>query len=551
MPTRLQWEEKLKESLITESAYQTLDETAKEEGFSTSLAFGTAGIRGKIGLGPNRLNRFTVRKVAQGLSQYLNEIKEHPTVVIAYDTRHFSKEFCDEIASVLATNNITAYIYDRYHTTPELSYSVRYLKADAGVMITASHNPPEYNGIKIYGPDGGQMALEGSKKVSQYIDQIEDELSLQVDSIQSLKDKGLIQSAPNEVIESYKNEVIDLIKEIPSSDLKVVFSSLHGTSVPIIPEILDALNYKQYHLVEAQCKPDPNFSSVKSANPEDHDAFDMSVALAKEIDADLLIATDPDADRMGAVAKVGDTFHYFNGNQLGSLLLNYRIQQTKDIEQRAAVKSIVTSELGRVIAERNNVKMFDVLTGFKFIAEKIASFEESGEYNYIFGYEESYGYMASPFVRDKDAVQIVPLLIKLASELKNEGKSIVDQMNEIYETYGHYQEKLFAHTFEGQAGKEKIENIMKEARSNRPTSIAGIPVIATEDYLSQTRVDKNGENKIDLPQADVLKFFFEDGWIALRPSGTEPKIKLYVSLITDEIDEISEKMNDEFFYKEI
>lgn len=547
MPTRLQWEAKLKESLIDEAQYNQLDESVKEEGFSTNLAFGTAGIRGKIGLGPNRLNRFTVRKVAQGLSQYLNEVKNQATVVIAYDTRHFSKEFCDEIASVLATNHITAYIYDRYHTTPELSYSVRHLKADAGVMITASHNPPEYNGIKIYGPDGGQMALEGSKKVSQYIDQIEDELSIHVEDLSTLKENGLVKTTPDEVITSYKNEVIQLIKDIPSSDLKVVFSSLHGTSVPIIPEILDELGFHQYHLVEAQCVPDPDFSSVKSANPEDHDAFDMSVTLAKELDADLLIATDPDADRMGAVARVGDTFHYFNGNQLGSLLLDYRIEQTKDIKQRAAVKSIVTSELGRVIAERNDVKMFDVLTGFKFIAEKIAEFERSNDYHYIFGYEESYGYMASPFVRDKDAVQIVPLLIKLASELKNEGQTLVDQMNSIYETYGHYQEKLFAHTFEGQAGKEKIENIMKQARAHQPQSIGGLKVIATEDYLTQTRTDRNGQSKIDLPQADVLKFFFEDGWIALRPSGTEPKIKLYVSLITDEIDDISEKINQQFF----
>ncbi len=506
MPTREQWEAKLHESLISQEQYDQLTEEQKEESFGSTLAFGTAGIRGKIGLGPNRLNRFTVQKVALGLAQYLNEVTEQAKAVIAYDTRHFSKEFCDEIAVVLASNGITTYIYDRYHTPPELSYSVRYLQADAGVMITASHNPPEYNGIKIYGSDGGQMALEGSQKVSSYIDNIEDELNIAVKPLDQLKADGWVQEAHADIIESYKQQVIDLIQDIPSSDLKVVFSSLHGTSVPIIPELL-----------------------------------------AKSEDADLLIATDPDADRMGVVAKVGQDFHYFNGNQLGSLLLLYRIEQTAGIDNRAAVKSIVTSELGKVIAEQNHVKMFDVLTGFKFIAEKIAEFEANNDYHYIFGYEESYGYMASPFVRDKDAVQIVPLIIKLASELKNQGQTIVDKMNDIYDTYGHYQEKLFAHTFEGQSGKQKIEGIMDRARRDTPTELAGLEIIAVEDYLSQVRKDKNGESPINLPKADVLKFYFKDGWIALRPSGTEPKIKLYVSLVADNMEETAEKINAEFF----
>ncbi len=547
MPTREQWEAKLHESLISQEQYDQLTEEQKEESFGSTLAFGTAGIRGKIGLGPNRLNRFTVQKVALGLAQYLNEVTEQAKAVIAYDTRHFSKEFCDEIAVVLASNGITTYIYDRYHTTPELSYSVRYLQADAGVMITASHNPPEYNGIKIYGSDGGQMALEGSQKVSSYIDNIEDELNIAVKPLDQLKADGWVQEAHADIIESYKQQVIDLIQDIPSSDLKVVFSSLHGTSVPIIPELLEALNFNNFKLVDAQCEPDPDFSSVASANPEDHAAFDMAVELAKSEEADLLIATDPDADRMGVVAKVGQDFHYFNGNQLGSLLLLYRIEQTAGIDNRAAVKSIVTSELGKVIAEKNNVKMFDVLTGFKFIAEKIAEFEANNDYHYIFGYEESYGYMASPFVRDKDAVQIVPLIIKLASELKNQGQTIVDKMNDIYDTYGRYQEKLFAHTFEGQSGKQKIEGIMDRARRDTPTELAGLEIIAVEDYLSQVRKDKNGESPINLPKADVLKFYFKDGWIALRPSGTEPKIKLYVSLVADNMEETAEKINAEFF----
>ncbi|PKE21336.1 phospho-sugar mutase [Macrococcoides caseolyticum] len=541
------WEAHIDESLISIEAYKNLSEQDKQEGYIGNLSFGTAGIRGKIGLGPNRLNKYTVQKVATGLAQYLIELKAEPSVVIAYDTRHFSPEFCDAIAEVLGHHNVKTYIFDRYHTTPELSFAVRHLKTDAGVMITASHNPPEYNGIKIYGPDGGQLALEASQKVSAFIDDIDDVFALNSTSKAELLAQSKIEYLDDSIINAYKSEVISLVEDIPASDLKVVFTSLHGTSVPIIPELLDALNFTQYEVVKEQAIPDGDFTSVKSANPEDHDAFDLAVNYAKASNADLLIATDPDADRMGIVAHVDGKFHYFNGNQIGALLLHYRIQSTKTIENRAAVKSIVTSDLGRKIAEANNVKMFDVLTGFKFIAEKIAQFESSLAYNYIFGYEESYGYMAGPFVRDKDAVQIVPLIIKLASELKNEQRTIVDQMNDIYSKYGHYQEKLFSHTFEGQEGKAHIEKIMHDNRAHFPSEIAGQKVIRVDDYLAQTSYADGSESKIDLPKADVLKFHFENGWIALRPSGTEPKIKLYISMITDDIASLAEEMNQAFF----
>ncbi len=541
------WEAHIDDSLISIEAYEKLSEQDKQEGYVGNLSFGTAGIRGKIGLGPNRLNKYTVQKVATGLAQYLIELKAEPSVVIAYDTRHFSPEFCDAIAEVLGHHNVKTYIFDRYHTTPELSFAVRHLKTDAGVMITASHNPPEYNGIKIYGPDGGQLALEASQKVSAFIDDIDDVFALNSTSKAELLAHSRIEYLDDSIINAYKSEVISLVEDIPASDLKVVFTSLHGTSVPIIPELLDALNFTQYEVVKEQAIPDGDFTSVKSANPEDHDAFDLAVNYAKASNADLLIATDPDADRMGIVAYVDGKFHYFNGNQIGALLLHYRILSTKTTENRAAVKSIVTSDLGRKIAEANNVKMFDVLTGFKFIAEKIAQFESSLAYNYIFGYEESYGYMAGPFVRDKDAVQIVPLIIKLASELKNEQRTIVDQMNDIYSKYGHYQEKLFSHTFEGQEGKAHIEKIMSDSRAQFPSEIAGQKVIRVDDYLAQTSYADGSETKIELPKADVLKFHFENGWIALRPSGTEPKIKLYISMITDDIASLAEEMNQAFF----
>lgn len=541
------WESHIDDSLISIEAYEKLSEQDKQEGYVGNLSFGTAGIRGKIGLGPNRLNKFTVQKVATGLALYLTELKEDPSVVIAYDTRHFSPEFCDTIAEVLGHHNVKTYIFDRYHTTPELSFAVRHLNTDAGVMITASHNPPEYNGIKIYGPDGGQLALEASQRVSAFIDDIDDIFALKHSNKDELLQRKMIEYLDDKIIDAYKSEVVSLVENIPASDLKVVFTSLHGTSVPIVPELLDALNFTQYEVVKEQAIPDGDFTSVKSANPEDHDAFDMAVKYAKASNADLLIATDPDADRMGIVAHVDGKFHYFNGNQIGALLLHYRIQSTESLKNRASVKSIVTSELGRKIAEANNVKMFDVLTGFKFIAEKIAQFESTSEYNYIFGYEESYGYMAGPFVRDKDAVQIVPLIIKLASELKNEQRTIVDEMNDIYSRYGHYQEQLFSHTFEGQEGKAHIEKIMNDTRANFPSEIAGQKVIRVDDYLAQTSYSEGSETKIDLPKADVLKFHFDNGWIALRPSGTEPKIKLYVSLITDDIASLAQEMNKAFF----
>lgn len=537
------WEARLSDSLIQEEAYRNLTIEQQDEGFSGTLQFGTAGIRGLIGLGPNRLNKFTVQKVALGLAQYLKSETKSPKVVIGFDTRHLSPEFSDVIAKVLAHHEIKTYVFERYRTTPELSFAVRYLNADAGVMITASHNPPEYNGIKIYGSDGGQLALEPSEQVSKFIQ------SIDALSIDDSHDPSYIEVANSEVTDAYKRHVLDLVGTIEESSLNVVFSSLHGTSVPIVPELLDALNFKNYHLVKEQVIPDPNFTHVASANPEEHSAFDLSIKLAEEVNADLLIATDPDADRMGIVVKHLNDYHYFNGNQIGAILLYNRILQTEGLAHRAAVKSIVTSELGRVIAQAHDVEMFDVLTGFKFIAEKIATFETTNSHNYIFGYEESYGYMAKPFVRDKDAVQIVPLLIKIASELKNNNETLVDQLNLIYKTYGKYEEKLFAHTMTGKDGQVEIANIMETARTSEIKEIARMKVIKKEDFLTQQRTENGEVSKIELPSANVLKFYFDNGWIALRPSGTEPKIKLYVSLKTDDINAVSDEVNAYFFKK--
>ncbi|MFW3612296.1 phospho-sugar mutase [Staphylococcus caprae] len=539
------WMNFIKESLV-EDFYNNQSAIEQKEGFETSLAFGTAGIRGKLGLGEGRLNRFTVSKVAIGLAQFLKSKNNAPVVVIHYDTRHLSPEFAQIIANILSNYKIKVYLSDTYRTTPDLSYAVRYLKADAGVMITASHNPKDYNGIKVYGDDGAQLSTEPSESLSTYINNLGQ--SLNIDLPNTTNNEKFILSVPNDVRENYFKNIKNLVGYIPKSNLNVVFTSLHGTSVPVVPNLLESLDFKQFHLVKSQCKPDPNFSSVESANPEDHKAFTEAIKLANEVDADLLISTDPDADRLGITERDSNgNIYYYNGNQIGALLLNYRIKQTSELNNRIMIQSIVSSNLAKSLASFHQIQFKEVLTGFKYIAKEIKNLPN--DYNFIFGYEESYGFLASPFVRDKDAVQIVPLIIKYASELKNEGKMLKDELEEIYKRIGNYNDKLFSHTFEGIEGKAIIENIMKKFRNNSPSKINELDIIAIEDFESGEKLDKRtGEvSEITLPKANVLKIYFEEGFIALRPSGTEPKIKLYVSLTCNHFDMIANQINDYIF----
>lgn len=539
------WIERANDSLV-KHFYEQQSDIEQREGFESKLTFGTAGIRGKFGLGKGRLNKFTIEKLALGLARYLNAQTNSPTIVIHYDIRHLSTEFAQIIANVLANHQITVYLPDTYKTTPELSFAVRNLNTTAGIMITASHNPKDYNGIKVYGSDGAQLSTDASELVSRYIEDVGD--PLQIDISFSKHNSSYIKPLPKSVAENYIKHIQNMIGYIPKSDLQVVFTSLHGTSVPIVPKLLKSLNFNQFNLVETQCKPDPNFSSVQSANPEDHRAFDQAVELANKSHADLLISTDPDADRLGiAERNAHGHITYFNGNQIGALLLNYRIQQTSQLRHRLMIQSIVSSELTKSLARYNNVKYKEVLTGFKFIAQEIRQLDD--HQNMIFAFEESYGFLSEPFVRDKDAVQIVPLIIKYASELKLYGKTLKDELEQIYQTVGRHEDTLFSHTLEGLEGKKKINAIMTKFRSNPPQEIQGLKVKAIEDYLTSEvyHLDKDTTSQINSPKSNVIRVLFDEGFIALRPSGTEPKIKLYVSLKCPNFDDVAQKINAMIF----
>ena len=539
------WIERANDSLV-KHFYEQQSDIEQREGFESKLTFGTAGIRGKFGLGEGRLNKFTIEKLALGLARYLNAQTNNPTIVIHYDIRHLSTEFAQIIANVLANHQITVYLPDTYKTTPELSFAVRNLNTTAGIMITASHNPKDYNGIKVYGSDGAQLSTDASELASRYIEEVGD--PLQIDIPISKQNTSYIKSFPKSVTDDYMKHIQNMIGYIPKSDLQVVFTSLHGTSVPIVPELLQSLNFNQFNLVEAQCKPDPNFSSVQSANPEDNRAFDQAVELANKNHADLLISTDPDADRLGIAERdAHGHITYFNGNQIGALLLNYRIQQTSQLRHRLMIQSIVSSELTKSLARYNNVEYKEVLTGFKFIAQEIRQLDD--HQNMIFAFEESYGFLSEPFVRDKDAVQIVPLIIKYASELKLYGKTLKDELEQIYQTVGRHEDTLFSHTLEGLEGKKKINAIMTKFRSNPPQEIQGLKVKAIEDYLTSEvyHLDKDTTSQINSPKSNVIRVLFDEGFIALRPSGTEPKIKLYVSLKCPNFDDVAQKINAMIF----
>ncbi|HCX8909290.1 TPA: phospho-sugar mutase [Staphylococcus aureus] len=539
------WIERANDSLV-KHFYEQQSDIEQREGFESKLTFGTAGIRGKFGLGEGRLNKFTIEKLALGLARYLNAQTNNPTIVIHYDIRHLSTEFAQIIANVLANHQITVYLPDTYKTTPELSFAVRNLNTTAGIMITASHNPKDYNGIKVYGSDGAQLSTDASELASRYIEEVGD--PLQIDIPISKQNTSYIKPFPKSVTDDYMKHIQNMIGYIPKSDLQVVFTSLHGTSVPIVPELLKSLNFNQFNLVEAQCEPDPNFSSVQSANPEDHRAFDQAVELANKSHANLLISTDPDADRLGIAERdAHGHITYFNGNQIGALLLNYRIQQTSQLRHRLMIQSIVSSELTKSLARYNNVEYKEVLTGFKFIAQEIRQLDD--HQNMIFAFEESYGFLSEPFVRDKDAVQIVPLIIKYASELKLYGKTLKDELEQIYQTVGRHEDTLFSHTLDGLEGKKKIESIMTHLRSNPPQEIQGLKVKAIEDYLTSEvyHLDKDTTSQINSPKSNVIRVLFDEGFIALRPSGTEPKIKLYVSLKCRNFDDVAQKINARIF----
>ncbi|MFH7818226.1 phospho-sugar mutase [Neobacillus thermocopriae] len=530
------------------------DEKQLEEAFYKNLEFGTGGMRGEIGVGTNRMNIYTVRKASAGLAAYIEEHGDEAKkrgVVIAFDSRHKSPEFALEAAKTLATRGIQTYIFDELRPTPELSFALRHLKAFSGIVITASHNPPEYNGYKVYGSDGGQLPPEAADQVIAKVNEIENELVIKVESEETLRASGLIQTIGEEIDQAYI-EKLKTVSENPKlaeeTDIKIVFTPLHGTANKPVRAGLAALGYKNVTVVKEQELPDPEFSTVKSPNPEEHAAFELAIREGKKIGADLLIATDPDADRLGiAVLNHEGEYVVLTGNQTGALLLDYLLSQKKKKgtlpKNGVVLKTIVTSELGRKIASAYQLETVDVLTGFKFIAEKIKQYEESKEHTFLFGYEESYGYLIGDFARDKDAVQAALLATEVCAYYKKQGMSLYEGMMQVFEKYGYYQEGLRSLTLKGKDGAELIQRIMASFRNEPIKSLGALKAASTEDYLAGIRVTNSGEEKIHLPKSNVLKYLFEDGsWICLRPSGTEPKIKFYFGVNGKTLEESRNKL---------
>ncbi len=549
------WREFAQDEAIRKEASDLTEDLAQER-FSTNLEFGTGGMRGILGAGTARMNIYTVRKATQGFAQYICEAGPAAMaagVAISHDNRRMSREFTMEAAGVLAANGIKAWVFDSLRPTPELSFAVRELKCFGGIMITASHNPPQYNGYKLYDSTGCQLVPQLSDMVTARINAIEDELKIK--SL-SLNEAGpLIQTIGKKLDETYYQAVlaIQLDSGADKSSLRVVFSPQHGTANIPVRTVLTSLGYDLV-VVEEQSNPDPEFSNTKNPNPEDKAAFEMAVAKAEACRADLVITTDPDADRLGVAVLHNGKYEYLSGNQGGAILLEYILSQRKARGtlpvNGIVINTIVTSDLGDRIARSYGMAVEKTLTGFKFIGDRIRAYEKSGEYTYVFGYEESYGYLISPIARDKDAIQAVLMMCEAAAYYKAQGKTLMDVLDSIFAQYGYFMEGQLAITLEGTAGTARIAEIMKNLRSNPPKELAGVKVAVYEDYDASIRMIGNEQEIITLPKTDALKFILDDGsWAAVRPSGTEPKCKFYFCAQGSSMDEARRRltgMNDYF-----
>lgn len=515
-----------------------------KESFYRNLEFGTGGMRGEIGPGTNRMNIYTIRKASAGFAKYIASFGEEAKnrgVAIAYDSRYKSPEFAMESAKTLATFGIKAYVFKELRPTPELSFAVRELNCFGGIVITASHNPPEYNGFKVYGDDGGQLPPAAADQVIDFVNSFHNELEIEVKDEKELVEKGLIHTLDEKMdklyVEQLKSVIVnnELVQK-EGKDLKIVFTPLHGTALVPATMALKEVGFENVTIVEEQAIADPNFTTVKSPNPEEHAAFEYAIRYGKEIDADILIATDPDADRLGIATKdEKGEYVILTGNQTGALMLHYLLSQSKTIPSNAVLlKTIVTSEFGQVIASSFGIKTIDTLTGFKFIGEKIKEYEQTNQYSFLFGYEESYGYLIKPFVRDKDAVQATILAAEIATYYKSKGMTLFEGLHSLYKQYGFYLEGLKSLTLKGIEGTEKIQEILTNYRQNPPKQINGLNVVTVEDYKLQekTLLETGKKEEILLPKSNVLKYHLEDGsWVCLRPSGTEPKIKFYFGIV--------------------
>ncbi|HHT7235799.1 phospho-sugar mutase [Bacillus sp. JJ927] len=534
------------------------DEKKIEDSFYKNLEFGTGGMRGELGAGTNRLNVYTVRKATKGLARFIEKLGEEAKkrgVVVAYDSRHKSPEFAMEVAATLGAQGITTYVFESLRPTPVLSFAVRHLHTVSGIVLTASHNPPEYNGYKVYGEDGGQLPPKEADELISYVNAVENELTVEVADVEQLKADGLLHIIGQEVDDAYAaelNNVIinkEMVKEV-GKDLKIVFTPLHGTSNISVRRGLEEVGFTDVTVVKEQELPDPNFSTVKSPNPEEHAAFEYAIRDGEKVGADVLIATDPDADRLGVAVRNHDgEFQVLTGNQTGALMLDYLLSQKKENgtlpENGVVLKTIVTSEIGRTIAKAYGLDTVDTLTGFKFIGEKIKQYEESGQYEFQFGYEESYGYLIRPFCRDKDAVQSVLFACEVAAYYKSQGKTLYGGLLEVFKKYGFFREDLVSLTLKGKDGAEQIQKMMATFRGNPPKEVAGLTVVAVEDYKESiiTTLQDGNKEEIHLPKSNVLKYQLEDGsWFCLRPSGTEPKIKFYFGVQADSLQNSEQKL---------
>lgn len=529
------------------------DEKEIEDRFYKNLEFGTGGLRGVIGAGTNRINKYTVRRATFGLANYIlekcGEEGKSKGVVIAYDSRYKSEEFCIEAAKTLAACGIKTYIFDSLRPTPQLSFAVRYLGCVAGIVITASHNPPEYNGYKVYWTDGGQVCPDIAKEIITEVNKIEDYSTIPTTDSNSELIITLDETVDRAFCDAVKEQVInqELINKV-GKDLKIIFTPIHGTGNLPIRRVLSEVGFENVSVVKEQEMPDSNFSTVAYPNPEEKEVFDIAIEMAKKDGADIIIGTDPDCDRVGVVVKDNDgEYIVLNGNQVGSLLVDYvmsnKAEEIKEMHNPMIVKTIVTSELGAEIAKSYNVGCIDTLTGFKFIGEKIHQYEEDNSATFIMGYEESYGYLVGTHARDKDGVVSALLISEMAAYYYDKGMTLYEGLQEVYKKYGYYREELQSITLKGIDGMEQIKSIMNTFRTSNIEEIAGIKVAELKDY---------SQGIDDLPKSDVLKFILEDNsWIAVRPSGTEPKIKFYYGcngsdkeVVDNKLEEIMKYIND-------
>jgi len=526
------------------SEMKEMDEATKEDAFYKNIEFGTAGMRGLLGAGINRMNVYTVRKANVGFAKW---ILEQPNgaergVAISYDNRHMSYVFANESAKVLAKYGIKTYIMESLRPTPELSFAVRYLKCAGGIMITASHNPPEYNGYKVYDDTGCQLIPEWADQVTKYVNEVENELEVETATFDEAWD--YMTWVGEEVDEAYYKAVesIAINTDLDKSDFKLVYSPQHGADNMPVRTVLKNMGYNVVPVL-AQCCPDPDYLNTASPNPEVASSYDVSLRLAKDVDADVVAITDPDGDRLGVVAKHNGEYVMMSGNQSAAVYLEYILSQMKEKgtlpDNAVMYNTIVTSDLGELVARSYGVDVEKTLTGFKFIGDKIRKYEQTGEKQFVFGYEESYGCVIKDFVRDKDAVQAVVMAAECGCYYKNQGKTLIDVLNELYAKFGAFKETQIALAKAGVEGAKRIAEIMDNLRNDSPKEIGGIKVRLMEDYGNSTRSDGT---TIDLPKSNVLKWYLEDGsWIAARPSGTEPKCKFYFSIKGDTLEDAAAK----------